>query len=385
VNAGTVPAAGAGSGHASLLATLARHFDARTLAFGTVVVGALVIVGGVGLVIPVWWAPVETKLSRLVETAVTGALIFVAVVIADELVQRGASSVRTYAIAIVTAALVGAVAGWYVRSATGLTFRAPPGIVPAPLMNASHRIAHHLGIAIVCSLVAGLATFVWVSRRTALAARRRQQEAERARAQARRRTLESQLQALQARVEPMFLFDTLERIRAAYRFDAAAGNAMMEDLIVYLRAALPHLRESSSTVAQELRLVGAWLDIVGRGAQGFVVDLDATPSVHEARLPALVLLPLVQCAVAGTGPISLRLRLRTAGADRLSVEVATSSDVFAAGIAGESRLQQIDDRLRALYGDDVSVASRSALAGSGSEASIELPLERADQSLKAAS
>ena len=192
-----------------------------------------------------------------------------------------------------------------------MTFAGPrSGGIAGPHLNDAHRVAHQLGIAIVCALVGGLATFVLVSRRTALAARQRQQEAERARALAQRKTLESQLQALQARVEPMFLFDTLERIRAAYREDAAVGSAMMEDLILYLRAALPHLRESTSTVAQELRLVRAWLDIVGRGARQWSVDLDAAASRANARLPALVLLPLVQCAVAGVGAAPMRLRLR---------------------------------------------------------------------------
>ena len=156
---------------------------------------------------------------------------------------------------------------------------------------------------------------------------------------------------------------------------------MMEDLIVYLRAALPHLRESTSTVAQELRLVGAWLDIVGRGAQGFATDLDAAPSVHDARLPALVLLPIVQCAVGGAAPVSLRLRVREQSATRLSIDISTSSGAFAVVIADDPRLQQIGNRLRALYGDDARFAC--GVAEAGSEASVELPLER-DQGTKVA-
>ena len=115
--------------------------------------------------------------------------------------------------------------GWYVRTAIGLSFDVPGGgRLLGPMLNVAHRVAHHLGLAIVGTIVGGLATFVHVNRRTALAARRRQHAAERARGQARRRTLESQLQALQARVEPMFLFDTLEHIRALYRSDAARGR-----------------------------------------------------------------------------------------------------------------------------------------------------------------
>ena len=206
-----------------LLWAILRRFDRRTVLVGGLIVGLLVVVGGMGLVAPAWGAPLPAQLTRLVETAVTGVVIFLAVVVADELADRGAPRATTYVVAVVLAALVGAVVGWYVRVATGLNFIGPDdGGMPAPMLNVAHRIAHHLGLAIVGTIVGGLATFVHVNRRTALAARRRQHAAERARGQARRRTLESQLQALQARVEPMFLFDTLEHIRSLYRIDAAA-------------------------------------------------------------------------------------------------------------------------------------------------------------------
>jgi hypothetical protein len=98
--------------------------------------------------------------------------------------------------------------------------------------------------------------------------------------------------------------------------------------------------------------------------------------VSGARLPALVLLPLVQCAVAGVGAAPMRLRLRVhADAGRLSVDLATSNRVFSRGIAGEPRLQQIDERLRALYGEEARFECRAASAGSGSESRIELPLD----------
>jgi Histidine kinase len=364
------------SASAGFVKALARRFNPRTLAVGILITAGLVIVGGMGLVHQAWISPAPLKMARLVSTGVTGIFIFIAVLVADELTDRGAPRAPTYAFAVILAAIIGAIAGEYLRKELGFVYARRHGVVPGPELNAAHRIAHHLSLAIVGSLIGGLATFVLLSRRTALAARGRQQEAERARALARRRTLESELQALQARVEPMFLFDTLERIRTAYRSDAAAGSAMMEDLILYLRAALPHLRESTSTVAQEFRLVGAWLDIVGRGATQWSVNLEANDSAREARLPALVLLPLVQCAVAGaaTAPMSLRLRVQ-ADAGRLSIDLSTRSDVFSRGIADEPRLQQIDDHLRALYRDEARFSCRDAGVGLGSEARLELPLD----------
>src|SRR5206468_7152836 len=82
------------------------------------------------------------------------------------------------------------------------------------------------------------------------------------RAETQRRTLESRLQVLQARVEPQFLFNTLAQVRELYESDPAKGGEMLGNLIVYLRAALPHLRESTSTLGQEMDLVTAYLNIM---------------------------------------------------------------------------------------------------------------------------
>ncbi len=360
-----------------LLRGIARRFDLRTLVVGGLLVGVLVVVGGMGLVGPIWNADPRTQLTRLTETAVTGIVIFLAVIAADEITDRGAPRAATYTAAVVVASLCGAVLGWHVRTATGLTFAGPgAGFVPGPMLNIAHRIAHHLGLAIIGTIVGGLATFVHVYRRTALAARRRLHEAESARAQARRRTLESQLQALQARVEPLFLFDTLERIRALYRVDVAAAGTMLEDLIVYLHAALPHLRESSSTVAQEIKLACSWLDIVGRTAQRWRVAVDVADDVLDAHLPALVLLPLVQRAVAGTdhGEALLGLSAHLV-AGRLELEVRTSGDAFGGGIAGVPLLEQIDDRLKTLHGGAARFDCAPSSDADGSRATIVLPLE----------
>jgi len=334
---------------------------------------ALVYFGAMGISAQIWLAPGSAKLARAVEVAVLGVLLVLAIVAADEAVDRGAPRAITYTVAIVGAAVLGALLGWEVRAALGFDFVPPGGKFVLP---AVHPFFHRLDLALVGTLLGGLVAFVHVNRRTALAARRRQHEAEQARARAGRRTLESQLQALQARVEPMFLFGTLQRIRQLYRSDAAAAGAMLEDLIVYLRAALPHLRESSSTVEKEMALAGAWLDIVGRSATDRRVDFDIVEAARQAHLPALVMLPLVQQAVGGTGhgPLALRVQAQVVG-DRLRIEISTSTDAFSGGIAGRPLLEQIDARLRAIYGEATRVECRRLGDAGGSHAGIELPLE----------
>jgi hypothetical protein len=373
----------AGNGRAAMRA-LAVDFSAtpagrsrlRPLLAGLVILGLGIFVSfGIA---PVWDAQPTTQHARLTSHVVTALALFVAVVIADKLVERGARRGPTYALAVVCGALVGALAGWPLREALGLRFSFEGRANAHDL--AQFALFHRLDQLLIGILLGGLATFVHVNRRTALAARRRQHEAERARARAQRRTLESQLQALQARVEPMFLFDTLERVRALYRVDAGAAGAMLEDLIVYLRAALPHLRESTSTLDKETTLVRSWFDIVARAAPDARFELAVDAALRGLPVPALVLLPLVQQAVGDTAASSLRLRLRAARAgDLLRIEVSTSTAAFAGGGGDRAQLEQIAQRLRALYGERARAdGDRVDDPPFASRALIEWPLDTGD-------
>jgi hypothetical protein len=69
-----------------------------------------------------------------------------------------------------------------------------------------------------------------------------------------RRTAEVRLQAARARVEPRFLFDALAAVERAYDIDAAAGNRILDDLVTYLRAVMPDLRETPPDVNREAEI-----------------------------------------------------------------------------------------------------------------------------------
>lgn len=103
-----------------------RRFDLRTLAIAAMALAGLVIIG-LGLMVgQIWDTPLAVKLLRLVETAVAGVFIFVAVVAADEAVDRGTPRVTTYAIAVIVASVIGTTLGSEVRQLLKASFR-PPG------------------------------------------------------------------------------------------------------------------------------------------------------------------------------------------------------------------------------------------------------------------
>jgi LytS/YehU family sensor histidine kinase len=210
-------------------------------------------------------------------------------------------------------------------------------------------------------VLAGTATFVYVDRRRARAALGRMHAAQLERAQSAKRTLESRLQAMQARVEPRFLFNTLARVRDLYRDDAKRGQAMLNELIAYLRAAMPRMRDTSSTVGRELELVRAYLGIERlRAGERLIVDVDLEPGIADARMPPMMLLPLVDHALADgrESTVSTSLRIRAASSGNRIKVVLTRSERGMRMLEPEDHLPGIRERLAALYGNQAEIVVR---------------------------
>src|SRR4029078_8058698 len=89
------------------------------------------------------------------------------------------------------------------------------------------------------------------------------------------RLLEARLQVLEAQVEPRFLSDALSRVQRLYAEDPGRADQALDDLIAYLRAALPQGRGEASTLGRELDLVETYLRIVSTEAH----------RIHRARPP----------------------------------------------------------------------------------------------------
>jgi hypothetical protein len=108
-------------------------------------------------------------------------------------------------------------------------------------------------------------------------------DSELARAELKRRTLEAELQTMQARVDPSFLFETLGDIRDPQSWDPGAGELMLNELIDYLRAALPDVAAAVSTLGQEATLARAYLEILRFRTRGRLVsDLQIPTELRNA-------------------------------------------------------------------------------------------------------
>jgi hypothetical protein len=168
--------------------------------------------------------------------------------------------------------------------------------------------------------------------------------------------LESRLAAMQAQVEPRFLFDTLVDIEALYERDPLTAAANLDRLISYLRAALPRLREAGSTVEAELELVRAYLDVVTSLHDGRPrLTIEVADDCRRGRFYPMLLLPLVQRAVrppSGATPESIAIDVRRAGS-----EVVVAMRVSAVGgCADDPELARVRERLAGLYGAAATLA-----------------------------
>lgn len=184
--------------------------------------------------------------------------------------------------------------------------------------------------------------------------------------------LESRLAAMQAQVEPQFLFNSLVGIEALYRKDADAAAENLDRLIQYLRVALPRLRAPGSTIAGEIDLVRAYLAVVtslhgGRPALRVTLSDDCA----DARFYPMLLLPLIQRAVREPDdhlPESIRI-----GVQKLHGDVVIVTRIACSGGCVEDfELARVRERLEGLYGDRATLAC-TELEGSTTQFTLRVP------------
>ena len=194
-----------------------------------------------------------------------------------------------------------------------------------------------------------------------------------------RQVTEAKLQALQAQVEPHFLYNTLANVQALTEVDPARANTMVGHLIQYLRNALPKMREASSTVGQELELVRAYLNILQmRMGKRLAFDISVPESLTATPFPPLMLPSLVENAIQhGLEPQregGAVLITAHAGDGRLRLVVSDTGRGFGETVGQGVGLTNIRERLAALYGDAAKLTLESN-SPSGVIATLEVPLD----------
>lgn len=189
---------------------------------------------------------------------------------------------------------------------------------------------------------------------------------------------EVRLDALRTQLQPHFLFNTLHTISELVHTDPDAADAMVMQLAALLRRTLDTSTQDTVTVDDELEYISCYVDIHRvRLGDRLRVEYDIGAGLRQARVPALILQPLVENALHhGIFPLpeggTVVVRARAA-AGRLALTVADDGagpcDEAVEGIG----LTNTRRRLRALFGDAQSVELRRR-EPRGAELIVTLPL-----------
>jgi len=111
------------------------------------------------------------------------------------------------------------------------------------------------------------------------------------------RESEARIDALQARIRPHFLFNTLNTVASLIRIDPAAAERAVEDLAELFRASL-NQEKNLCPLARELELVDRYLDIESlRLRERLQVQRLLDPDAMDWPVPLLSLQPLVENAI----------------------------------------------------------------------------------------
>jgi hypothetical protein len=310
--------------------------------------------------------------GTLVENAlgcfVVGLAAMLSIIAADNRLAGVLGPAPRMAIAVPVAAVAGAL---LMEALTRLLIR-PLGLPveePASSMYAGdvHRFAARFASAAVWSLMLVVLYAMFEARRRAT----EELHAVRVAALAAERALvEGDLRAMQARVDPDLLFDTLLAVDRAYEGDVHAGERALDALIDFLRATLPAEASATSSVGRELEHVGAYLAVRELLATcKLAVEMRAEPAAREAPMPAMLMLPLVRWALDGRAASRLQVMARR---QRAALVISVASDLGATPAAAGSDLAGVRERLMDLYQGrgrlDSTIDARER------RASIEIPL-----------
>ncbi|MDO5626355.1 MAG: histidine kinase [Pseudomonadota bacterium] len=191
----------------------------------------------------------------------------------------------------------------------------------------------------------------------------------------------ARLAELQSRIRPHFLFNTLNTAIALVRNEPAKAETILEDLSDLFRHALAE-GQGSSTLGQEIELARRYLEIEQmRFGPRLRVEWALDERAHGARLPPLILQPLVENAVKhGVEPSAkgAQLRISTQRRGQMALIKVTNTVPAGQGHAGHGiALDNVRNRLRLLH--DLQGGFRTALAGGVYQARIEVPLKGDDR------
>ena len=198
-----------------------------------------------------------------------------------------------------------------------------------------------------------------------------------------RQVVEARMAAMQAQVEPHFLFNTLASIDHLIETDPPRASAMQKNLIALLRASMPTLREANASglrdLGTELAVIQPYLEILKvRMEERLQASIDVPEGLRSAEFPPMMIQSLVENAIKhGLEPKpeggALKVRAEIVHG-QLAVSVADTGLGFgrAATTGTGIGLSNIRERLQLLYGSKATLTV-AANTPSGTVVTVAVP------------
>jgi signal transduction histidine kinase len=364
------PAAPASGGERSAaLAAFLRVFNLKTIAI-VFYFCVLLLLGR--HIIGLYYEPAEQLLFSFVrgirQNLITGLMLLFGVALLEAfLATRPAPRRAALALGVLVSALV-----------TAASIPVRMVMVDMPYGRIAEEPGYFLSLLLLWSSIGALGYWMFGSLREERLAREELADAECCRETLQAQMVEARLSALQAQIEPHFLFNTLANVKRLYETVPHQGREMLSSLIRYLRAALPTMRQSGSTLGRELELARSFLTILKmRMGERLDFAIHADPLLHEAEVPPMVLPTLVENAIKhGLSPLPeggrIDIAARRDGSD-LVIDVRDNGAGFSATGGSGVGLANTRSRLAALFGARAGLSLSSA-APRGVMASVRMPL-----------
>ncbi len=190
---------------------------------------------------------------------------------------------------------------------------------------------------------------------------------------------ETQLQLLQAQIEPHFLFNSLSNVISLIDEDAPRAKQMLESLTLYLRSSLSRSQEKNGRLQDELDLIENYLKILQiRMGERLQYRIRVDKKLLSQPFPIMLLQPVVENAIrhgleplAEGGCVELDIKQRD---NMLHIQVRDNGVGLKQGDLKGFGLMNVRQRLQSLYGE----AGRLYLEDNrprGVIVTIELPYE----------
>jgi signal transduction histidine kinase len=202
--------------------------------------------------------------------------------------------------------------------------------------------------------------------------------------QLKRQVVEARMAAMQAQVEPHFLFNTLASIDHLIETDPPRASTMQKNLIALLRASMPTMREANAQggvrdLGREMAVIRPYIEILKvRMEERLQPEIDVPEGLHSAEFPPMMIQSLVENAIKHGlepkpegGKLTVRAQIVHG---KLAVTVADTGLGFGrAATAGTGvGLANIRERLQLLYGPKagLTIAENN---GGGTKVTVTVP------------